>query len=195
MAEHDALTRERILEAAEDVLRRFGPQKANVVDVARALGVSHGSVYRHFASKADLRDAVVRRWLESVSAPLKAIVAEEGPAPQRLKRWLDALVATKRSKRISPDKELFAAYRALFEESGMAIETHVGELARQAAAIIEDGIARGEFRKVDPNATARALLDATTRFHNPAHAEEWSDPRIEADYDAVWRLVAAGLAA
>jgi AcrR family transcriptional regulator len=195
MAEHDALTRERILEAAEDVLRRFGPQKANVVDVARALGVSHGSVYRHFASKSDLREAVVRRWLEGVSAPLKAIVAEEGPAPQRLKRWLDALVATKRSKRISPDKELFAAYRALFDESGMAIETHVGELARQAAAIIEDGIARGEFRPVDPDATARALLDATTRFHNPAHAEEWSDPRIDADYDAVWRLVAAGLAA
>jgi len=195
MAEHDALTRERILEAAEDVLRRFGPQKANVVDVARALGVSHGSVYRHFASKADLRDAVVRRWLESVSAPLKAIVAEEGPAPERLKRWMDALVATKRSKRISPDKELFAAYRALFDESGMAIETHVGELARQAAAIIEDGIARGAFRPVDPDQTARALLDATTRFHNPAHAEEWSDPRIDADYDAVWRLVAAGLAA
>jgi len=194
MAEHDALTRERILEAAEDVLRRFGPQKANVVDVARALGVSHGSVYRHFASKADLRDAVVRRWLESVSAPLKAIVAEEGPAPQRLKRWLDALVATKRSKRISPDKELFAAYRALFDESGMAIETHVGELARQAAAIIEDGIARGEFHKVDPEVTARALLDATTRFHNPAHAEEWSDPRIDASYEAVWRLVVAGLA-
>lgn len=195
MAEHDALTRERILEAAEDVLRRFGPHKANVVDVARALGVSHGSVYRHFASKADLRDAVVRRWLEGVSAPLKAIVVEEGPAPERLKRWMDALVATKRSKRISPDKELFAAYRALFDESGMAIETHVGELARQAAAIIEDGIARGEFRSVDPEETARALLDATTRFHNPAHAEEWSAPRIDADYDAVWRLVTAGLAA
>ena len=66
---------------------------------------------------------------------------------------------------------------------------------RQAAAIIEDGIARGEFRRVDPEETARALLDATTRFHNPAHAEEWSDPRIDADYDAVWRLVTVGLAA
>jgi AcrR family transcriptional regulator len=39
------LTYEQILEAAEDVLRRFGPGKATVVDVARALGVSHGSVY------------------------------------------------------------------------------------------------------------------------------------------------------
>ena len=45
---HTPLTAERILEAAERVLRRHGPDKANVVDVARELGVSHGSVYRHF---------------------------------------------------------------------------------------------------------------------------------------------------
>ncbi len=64
------LTAEQILDAAEDVLRRFGPEKANVVDVARALGVSHGSVYRHFSSKAALRDAVTERWLARVSDPL-----------------------------------------------------------------------------------------------------------------------------
>ena len=32
------LTPERILEAAEEVLRRFGPAKTTVVDVAKALG-------------------------------------------------------------------------------------------------------------------------------------------------------------
>ncbi len=42
------LTAEQILDAAEEVLRRFGPEKANVVDLARALGASRGSVYRHF---------------------------------------------------------------------------------------------------------------------------------------------------
>lgn len=49
------LSAERILDTAEEVLRRFGPAKASVLDVARALGVSHGSVYRHFPSKAALR--------------------------------------------------------------------------------------------------------------------------------------------
>ena len=53
------LTRDRILAAAEDVIRRFGPAKATVVDVARALGVSHTAVYRHVATKAELRDLVV----------------------------------------------------------------------------------------------------------------------------------------
>lgn len=33
-----ALTPERILEAAEEVLRRFGPEKATVVYVARCWG-------------------------------------------------------------------------------------------------------------------------------------------------------------
>ncbi len=53
----EALTPDRILDAAEDVLRRYGPAKATVVDVARALGVSHGSVYRHFPSKAEIRQS------------------------------------------------------------------------------------------------------------------------------------------
>src|SRR4249920_3230197 len=94
----ETLTAERILVTAEDVLRRYGPAKATVVDVARALGVSHGSVYRHFPSKAALRDAVLERWLGRVSTPLAAIVEEEGPAAQRLRRWLDALIAVKQQK-------------------------------------------------------------------------------------------------
>jgi AcrR family transcriptional regulator len=44
MNETMVLTPERILEVTEDVLRRFGLAKATVVDVARALDVSHGSV-------------------------------------------------------------------------------------------------------------------------------------------------------
>ena len=74
-----ALTPDRILDAAEETLTRYGPAKTTVVDVARALGVSHGSVYRHFSSKAALRDAVTERWLARVSDPLATIAAEDTP--------------------------------------------------------------------------------------------------------------------
>ena len=84
----ETLTPELILQAAEGVLRRYGPAKANVVDVARALGVSHGSVYRHFPSKAALRDAVAERWLHSISEPLALVAAQHAPAPERLHRWV-----------------------------------------------------------------------------------------------------------
>src|SRR5213078_4286635 len=110
MNETLVLTPERILEVTEDVLRRFGLAKATVVDVARALGVSHGSVYRHFPSKAALRDAVTARWLHRVAEPLAEVVAGDEPAPDRLHRWLTLLIAIKRGKRLD-DPELFATYQ------------------------------------------------------------------------------------
>src|SRR5277367_1381333 len=92
------LNLDRVLATAEDVIRRFGPAKATVVDVARALGVSHAAVYRHVASKAELRDLVVGRWIEETMPPLRAIAAKSGPAPQRLRRLLDAMIAVKRRR-------------------------------------------------------------------------------------------------
>ena len=98
MNENVVLTPERILEVTEDVLRRFGLAKATVVDVARALDVSHGSVYRHFPSKASLREAVAKRWLDRVNAPLEKIAEVSGPAPARLERWLRTMIAIKHKK-------------------------------------------------------------------------------------------------
>lgn len=187
-----ALTRDRILDAAEEVLTRFGPQKAAVVDVARALGVSHGSVYRYFPSKAGLRDAVTERWLERVSRPLAKIVAEDAPAPERLRRWFDRLIAIKRQK-ARAEPELFATYHAIFAESREVIREHVDTLSGQVSAIIADGIRRGEFAEVDPAATGRALFVATSRFHDPAHAAEWSDPGLDAVFNDIWTLLIGGL--
>jgi AcrR family transcriptional regulator len=187
-----ALTPEQILEAAEDVLRRYGPAKANVVDVARALGVSHGSVYRHFPSKAALRDAVTERWLAGISAPLEAVAVEDGPARERLVRWLDLLVGAKRSKALA-EPELFATYVGLTADAREVVKAHVDTLVGQLARIIADGVARGELEATDPDAAARAVFDATARFHNPVHAAEWSDPRIDSAYQGVRALVVSAL--
>jgi AcrR family transcriptional regulator len=188
-----ALRPERILEAAEEVLRRFGPAKANVVDVARALGVSHGSVYRHFPSKAALRDAVTERWLSGISVRLEAVAGEEGPASERLARWLDLLVKSKRTKALD-DPELFATYVELAADSRDVVKAHVDTLVGQLARIIDDGVSQGAFDKaVDPAGAARAVFDATSRFHNPAHAPTWDEPGIDADYESVRALVLRGL--
>src|SRR3954453_13238028 len=122
-----ALTPEQILDAAAEALRRSRPAKATGGDVARALGVSHGSVYRHFASKAALRDAVTERWLSRVSAPLASIAAKDTAAPRRLRRWLDLLVATKR-KMAREDPELFANYLEIASNARDVVAAHVATL-------------------------------------------------------------------
>ncbi|MDQ2665746.1 MAG: TetR family transcriptional regulator [Gemmatimonadota bacterium] len=187
------LTRERILAAAEQVVRRFGPEKATVVDVARALGVSHAAVYRHVATKAELRDLVVTRWVDATMAPLRAIADAPGPAPRNLRRFMDTLIAVKRH-RASGDPELFAAYRTLAAGAESITTAHVDELVALVASMIRAGVKDGAFRKVNSVTTARAVLLATMRFHHPAHAAEWSNPVIDAEFDDVWRLLMRGLA-
>lgn len=187
-----SLTTERVLAAAEEVLRRYGPAKATVVDVARALGVSHASVYKHFPNKAVLRDTVVQIWMDRVTSPLQAIADESGPAAPRLHRWLLALSHAKRS-RASDDPEMFAAYCGLAADAREVVREHIKHLASQTTQIISDGVKRGEFASTDPAATGRAVLAATARFHHPAHASEWSDPDIDANFEEVWALILSGL--
>ncbi|MET0225675.1 MAG: TetR family transcriptional regulator [Dokdonella sp.] len=189
----EALTPQRILEAAEDVLRRYGPAKATVVDVARALGVSHGSVYRHFASKAALRDAVVERWLARSGAPLAKIAADRGKAAKRLRRWFDTLIAGKREKALG-DAELFATYYALTKDAREIVKAYADQRFAEIETMIAEGIASGDFRAVDAKSTALALWNATTRFHNPTHASEWEGPDIDAAFDDLWTLLMRGLA-
>jgi AcrR family transcriptional regulator len=186
------LTRDRIVATAEDVLRRFGPEKATVVDVARALGVSHAAVYRHVKTKAELRDLVVQRWIDETMSPLRAIVARPGPAPKRLRQLFDTLISTKR-RRAAVDPELFTAYRSLSAESQSVVAAHLDELVRLGAAIIRSGVEEGTFRHVDPVPASQAILFATSRFHHPAHAMEWADPKLDKVYNDVWRIMMEGL--
>lgn len=188
----EILTRERILEAAEEVLRRFGPAKTTVVDVARSLHVSHGSVYRHFASKADLLDAVAEHWLARLSDPLLAALEQEEPAPQRLRHWLEALHQSKRESARN-DPEMFAMYVELAENARGVIGAHIADLCSQIEQIVADGVARGEFVVEDPTSTARAIFYATEHFHDPAHARAWLEPEIDQAFEDVWSLILWGL--
>jgi len=194
MNETLVLTPERILEATEDVLRRFGLAKATVVDVARALDVSHGSVYRHFPSKASLRQAVAKRWLDRANAPLEKIAEASGPAPARLERWLRTMFEIKH-KKVSDDPEMFATYLTLAQEACEVVKAHKERLVSQVAHILSDGVQQGVFEVTDVKAVARAVFDATIRYHHPAHSDEWSDPQLPARIDALLALLLKGLEA
>ncbi|MFF6952426.1 TetR family transcriptional regulator [Streptomyces iakyrus] len=190
----ETLTAERILEATEEVLRRHGPAKATVVDVARALGVSHGSVYRHFRTKAALREAVTKRWLDRTSGQLSGIAEADRVPEARLRDWLAALFAAKRRK-AGEDPELFATYTVLAGENGSAVSEHITDLESQLTRIIQAGVKSGSFTAADPEATARAVFHATARFHDPGYAPQWREPGVEADFEAVVDLLVRAMRA
>jgi AcrR family transcriptional regulator len=193
MTNDQPLTKETILDAAEQVFRRYGPDKTSVVDVARALQVSHGSLYRHFPSKTALREAVTERWLHNITHQLKLISGRsDGSASERLRLWFDTLFQNKRTSAID-DPEMFAMYTAVTLQGVEMILTHVEHLILQISRIIEAGIQSGEFQTGRSVDIAKAVFLSTSRFHHPAHSYEWSTAAIKQELELVWNLILSGL--
>jgi hypothetical protein len=90
---------------------------------------------------------------------------------------------------------MFATYLTLAREACAAVKAHKDGLVDQIAHILSDGVKQGAFDVADVKATARAVFDATIRFHHPAHSEEWSDPAQAARIDAMLALLLRGLEA
>jgi TetR/AcrR family transcriptional regulator, acrAB operon repressor len=57
-------TRQRILDAAEQVFQRQGVSRTSLSHIAVEAGVTRGAIYWHFKNKVDLYDAMIRRVLD-----------------------------------------------------------------------------------------------------------------------------------
>lgn len=159
--------RTRILEAAEALLRRHGPEKLTVIDVASALNMSHGNVYRHFSSKAALRAAVVETWLHRVVEETDAIARKDTPADVRLDDWLNGLARIKQRK-VVEDAEMLEASAKIGKQAPQIEREHSARLIAQVERILQDGLEDGTLPGVrDPKSTACAILNATFRYHHP----------------------------
>jgi len=80
-------SREKILAAARLVAQAHGYNGINFRDLAEEVGIKSASVYHHFPSKADLAEAVARRYWEDASAALEALLAEAPDGLGALRRY------------------------------------------------------------------------------------------------------------
>ncbi|MFJ2738967.1 TetR/AcrR family transcriptional regulator [Streptomyces sp. NPDC087440] len=71
-------TRERILDAAHELMRTLGLSRATTKEIARAAGCSEAALYKHFTSKEDLFVAVLDERLPRLSPLLHHLVADPG---------------------------------------------------------------------------------------------------------------------
>ncbi len=93
--EHAERTRERIVDAAEQVFYRRGIARATLEGIAREAGVTRGAVYWHFADKVELFIAVENRAkqpYEQMRAALRSSVPRAGNALEAMQALETSLV-------------------------------------------------------------------------------------------------------
>jgi AcrR family transcriptional regulator len=83
---------DRILEVAKDVWFKQGID-ASLNEVARRAEVGPGTLYRHFPTREDLLDAVMKDWVDRIQEAADRAVASSQPSRELLLTWFDELVA------------------------------------------------------------------------------------------------------
>ncbi|WP_285760529.1 TetR/AcrR family transcriptional regulator [Nocardiopsis ansamitocini] len=126
-------TRDRILDALQDVLIEGGTSAATLESVAAAAGVSKGGLLYHFPSKAAMMIGLVRRMSDRAEEEFRECVAQPGGVVRACLRtslpgsseeaalyW--SVIASLRSKEDLPDEardlihNLFAQWSTLLRE-------------------------------------------------------------------------------
>jgi AcrR family transcriptional regulator len=153
-----AATRERIVEAALDQLAEGGYASTGIQTIAARAGVATGSVYRHFASKADLATEVFRRASARELAAVEAAAADDGrSARERVAAGAEAFA---RRALAGPTQ----AYALIAEPVDPAVEAERLVFRRGYrdvfARTIEQGIERGELPPFDTDTVGAAIVGA-----------------------------------
>lgn len=153
-----------ILDAAEQLLARYGYAKMTIDDLAREVGIGKGTVYLHFSSKEEIALAHVDRLVARVLERLRAIAESGGPVAERLTAMLVARVMVRfdaaKHYRESISEKL-AAIRTALDARRV---THFAAEAEVFAATIREGEKAGELRKCDEAQVARSFISATNAF-------------------------------
>ncbi len=135
---------ERILDAAAELLLRWGYPKVTIEDVANLAEVGKGTLYLHWKTKDELFHAVVQRELAAVADELAADVAAD-PQQLRLHRL------TRRHFRSVMDRPLLTA-------SIRADTAVLGRLARERIAGRHQGALEDYVRLLAEHGLVRSAM-------------------------------------
>ena len=150
--------RTQILQAARDCFAERGYAVTRVEEIAKAAGLSKGGLYVHFASKEAIFDALHDEEVARAGEALAVIRALPLPAREKLGALAAGIVARYVSS------EQHRRFLLVLGEVGLStpsvqakvLATH-GMFVAAITEMVEEGIASGEFRPVDPRYAALLL--------------------------------------
>ena len=154
-------TADRILDATERLLARFGYDKTTVDDMAQEAGVSKRTIYLHFAGKEAVALASIDRVVGGVTDRLRAIAAGDGPPANRLREMLVARVLGRFDSVRSYFQSLEDMFRSLRPAYLARRQKYFDAEAEVLAGVLDEGRRAKAFALADPLATAHDLLGAT----------------------------------
>ena len=168
-------TRLSIVDAAERLFRTLGYQKTTVADIARELRMSPANVYRFFASKAAINEAICARILGGLDDLAWEVARRQEPAETRLPA-LFRLMQEQTMTLFFNEKRLHDMVAAALVEHWDTIDAHIHAIEGAIRHVVMDGQREGAFARLDPDQTSQLIHWATVGFTHPGLIAECRVP-------------------
>lgn len=156
--------KQNILLAALKVFSKKGYYNTKIIEVAREAGIGKGTVYEYFSSKEQLFGESFTFLFTQLESELMSIINNSGSPTEKILRLIDVSFGE-----FTRYGEGFLEVMMDFWAEGIRnksrkhddfINLHdiYQEYRQLIATLIEEGIASGEFKKVNSNAEASILM-------------------------------------
>ena len=150
------LKRERIIATAVELFYYNGLGNTTLEAVAEKMGVTKPFIYSHFKSKSELLAEICSRGIRASLDVLDRVVASEGSATEKVqtlaREFMLAVLANQRHIAIYTRE-----VKQLTDEGRDAIDAMRREFDRKFCALLNEGVASGEFVVDDVQLTSLAI--------------------------------------
>ena len=151
------MTREAILDAAAQVIRKKGFHAASMADIAEAVKLQKASLYHHIASKQEILLALLDRALAVLTVQIETLAVGSDPADKKLDNMIHTYL-----RLMAENVDLASVL--LFEHRSLEPKQHARHIPNRDKFeklwkdVIAEGVESGVFSCPDTALTARALL-------------------------------------
>lgn len=188
-------TRERILEAAMERIKHYGYAKTTMSEIARDCDMSAGNIYRFFASKLDIAEAMARKFNLEIYQEYARIARRDGPAYRRLIDFYTYGMETTFQK-LDSDAKILEVAEVLAENRPVFANEELAQERIYLVEILEDGVARGEFAPIsNPAFTAEMLQVAIMKFRYPQLFSRLSLAKLRRELHGLLEILISALRA
>lgn len=151
------MTRDDILDAAAQVIRKKGFHGASMADIAEAVKLQKASLYHHVSSKQEILLALLDRAIEMLTEQIAPLAARSVPADEKLREMTRAYL-----RLLAENADLASVL--LFEHRSLEPKQHARHIPNRDRfealwrGVIFEGVAAGVFQCSNPALAVRGLL-------------------------------------
>jgi AcrR family transcriptional regulator len=185
---------DKILQAASDRIKHFGYAKTTMAEIAADLRMSAGNLYRFFASKLDIAEALAKTQREKQLEELSEIVQRSDlSAREKLVAALTHDIGTT-YKLVREEPRIVEIVDIIARERPQFFAQRLREEREFLVTILLDGIKSGEFYPAENvEFLAECVQSAITKFRSPLMMQNSELSDLTRQMDGVLELLMKGL--